>query len=102
MKEEAAFGLYSKKQVGEDFLVEAFRRDYAAILGVRKMRAPEIKKEEVAQEYMEKIEPPREEVEEFVQRMRGATYDPYEMIKRYPQYKEYVLADAEQDEKPVL
>lgn len=102
MKEEAIFGLYRKKQVGEDFTVEGFKRDYAAILGVRNMRAPEIKKEEVAQEYMEKIEPSREAVEEFVERMRGGTYDPYDMIKRYPQYKEHVLADAEQDEKPVL
>lgn len=102
MKEEAIFGLYSKKQVGEDFKVEGFKRDYAAILGVRNMRAPAIKREEVAQDYMEKVEPPRDEAEEFLEIMRGGTYDPYEMIKRYPQHKEHVLADAEQDEKPVL
>jgi hypothetical protein len=102
VKEEAIFGLYRKKQVGEDFTVEGFKRDYAAILGVRKMRAPEIKKEDVAQDYMEKVEPPRDEAEVFLERMRGGTYDPYDMIKRYPQYKEHVLADAEQDEKPVL
>ena len=63
MKDEATFELYSKKQVGKDFLLEAFRRNYVAILGVRKMRAPEIKKEEVPDEYVEKIEPPREAVE---------------------------------------